>query len=419
MTLMQFIYFKDPLYGFIEIPIILQPIIDSFELQRLRRIKQLTGAEFVYPGANHTRFEHSLGTFHLASKLINQLQKNKEAEISREEELEIQASALLHDIGHGPFSHTFEEILEYVYGKSHEDITESLIKKSEITANLESIGLDPQKIAQLATGRYNHEKKYYLDQIICSAIDCDSLDYLIRDSYHCGASFGTIDVQRIIQQADILENWNLGFSVKCLPNLESYLLSRLNSFRTIYFHKTSRGVQLLLVKAMKLILAHLDLTPFLPQKYVQWDDSSMWQVLRTHEKTKTIIDNIQRRKLPKVIFERHGFSEHQMVFKKSGGISGLVTEIAQKIHVPEDNLLIDTPVTPSIPYFSSINIRPNEIPIFKHNRNQEKQELSITEESVIFSLLQNKKIQSFRIYTTGKNSESIKNIDWGFLEAYF
>ncbi len=416
---MQFIYFKDPLYGFIEIPKVLKSVVDSLELQRLRRIKQLCGVEFVYPGANHTRFEHSLGTFHLASKFINLLQKNLEAEISKEEGLEILASALLHDIGHGPFSHTFEEILEQIYAKSHEDITEALIKKSEITENLVDIGLNPKKISQLATGRFNHEKKFYLDQIVCSAIDCDSLDYLIRDSYHCGAQFGTIDVQRIILQAGVLENCNLGFNVKCLPNLESYLLSRLNSFRTIYFHKTSRGVQLLLVKAMKEILPELELTPFKSQKYLLWDDSSMWQVLKSHEKTRSIIDNIQRRKLPKVIFEKHSFAEDKLIFKKSGNVSELLAEIAQKIQVPEDDLLIDTPITPSIPYFSSINIRPNEIPIFKNNRNEEKQELSITEESFIFSLLKDKKIQSFRVYTTGKDPETYKNVDWGFLEAYF
>src|SRR4030043_332636 len=199
---MQFIHFKDPIYGFIEVPKNLKIVIDSFELQRLRRIRQLTGVEFVYPGANHTRFEHSLGTFHLASRLVNQLQKNSGVEISKDEEFEIQISALLHDIGHGPFSHTFEEILEAVYKKSHEDVTEDLIKKSEIADTLRSIGVDPKKISQLATGRNNREKNYFLDQIICSAIDCDSLDYLIRDSYHCGSQFGTIDVQRIILQAD-------------------------------------------------------------------------------------------------------------------------------------------------------------------------------------------------------------------------
>lgn len=416
---MQFIYFKDPLYGFIEVPKVLKPVIDSLELQRLRRIKQLCGADFVYPGANHTRFEHSLGAFHLASKLINQLQKNLEADISKEEELEILTSALLHDIGHGPFSHTFEEILAQLYGKSHEDITASLIKKSEITDTLVRIGLNPKKISQLATGRFNHERKYYLDQIICSAIDCDSLDYLIRDSYHCGAQFGTIDVQRIILQAGVLKNCNLGFNIKSLPNLESYLLSRLNSFRTIYFHKTSRGVQLLLVKAMKEILPELGLTPFQSQKYLLWDDSSMWQLLKVHKKTEGIIDNIQRRILPKVIFEKHSFSEDKIIFKKSGNVPELLAEIAQKIHIPENDLLIDTPITPSIPYFSSINIRPNEIPIFRYNRNEDKQELAITEESFIFSLLKDKKIQSFRIYTTSKDAETYKNVDWNFLEAYF
>jgi hypothetical protein len=417
---MQLIYFKDPLYEFIELPKILKPIVDSLEMQRLRRIKQLTGAEYVYPGANHTRFEHSLGTFHLASKFVDQLRRADQAEITDSEELEVQIAALLHDIGHGPFSHTFEEILELLYNKNHEEITEQLVESSEIAETIRTLGLDPHKIGQIATGRYNFEdKNFFFNQLISYSIDSDSLDYLIRDSYHCGSRFGIIDVQRILLQAGIMENWNLGFNVKSLPNLESFLLSRLNSFRTIYFHKTSRGVQLLLVKAIKKVLDELNLSTFTPEQYLQWDDISMWQFLRTNDVTCPIIHDIERRKLPKMIYERPIFSQEGV--QQPGlnlNLGEITEEVAQKINLDEEEVLIDTPFAYSVPYYSSINTRPNEIPIFKEDANGKKEELSITEESVIFNLLKDKNIQAFRIYTMNSHPYPL-DLDWSFLDAYF
>jgi len=416
---MQFIYFKDPLYEFIELPKSLKPIVDSFEMQRLRRIKQLTGAEYVYPGANHTRFEHSLGTFHLASKFLDHLKRTEQADISESEELEIQIAALLHDIGHGPFSHTFEEILELLYDKNHEEITELLVQSSEIAQTIEQLGLDPKKIALLATGRYNFEEKnYFFNELISYSIDSDSLDYLIRDSYHCGSRFGIIDVQRILLQAGIMENWNLGFNVKSLPNLESFLLSRLNSFRTIYFHKTSRGVQLLLVKAMKMVLDELNLYTFTPDIYLQWDDISMWQLLRNNARTQPIIRDIEHRKLPKMIYERPIFSKEGLEPTFNRELPDMIAEIAQRLNLDLEDVLIDTPFAYSVPYYSSINTRPNEIPIFKEDVSGTKVELSITEESVIFSLLKDKNIQAFRVYTLNNHPAQI-SVDWTFLDQYF
>lgn len=415
---MQFIYFKDPLYEFIALPRSLKSIVDSVELQRLRRIKQLMGAEYVYPGANHTRFEHSLGTFHLATQFITHLKQTDQIDISASEEQEIQIAALLHDIGHGPFSHTFEEILDVLYEKNHEEITELLIQSSTIAHLIEQLGLDPRKIAQLATGRYICEgKNYFANELISYSIDSDSLDYLIRDSYHCGSQFGIIDVQRILLQAGIMENWNLGFNVKSLPNLESYLFSRLNSFRTIYFHKTSRGVQLLLVKAMKIVLSELGLQPFDPASYLAWDDIAMWQFLRTHVNTQAIIRDIERRKLPKMVYEKPIFSTGKLMPPSRDNPEELIAEISRHVHIDPECILVDTPFAPSVPYYSSINLRPNEIPIYKEDTSGIKVELSITEESQIFRLLKDQNIQAFRIYTT--TSHLIPPcIDWTFLETY-
>jgi HD superfamily phosphohydrolase len=179
-------FIKDPLYGYVAITPLEKDIIDTRVVQRLRRLRQLAGAEFVYPGANHTRFEHSLGAMHLAGLL---------AENITEDEMEIQSlrlAALLHDIGHGPFSHIFEEILAK-QDRNHEDITTWLIQKSELADILKDGGFDPKDLSRLAIGKLVSKSKLYLNQVIRSSVDVDKLDYIVRDSFHTGAEYGSVD----------------------------------------------------------------------------------------------------------------------------------------------------------------------------------------------------------------------------------
>ncbi|MCE8427640.1 MAG: HD domain-containing protein, partial [Candidatus Methanoperedens sp.] len=155
---------RDPIHDYIELDELALALVDTPEIQRLRRIRQLGFSNLVYPGANHTRFEHSLGVYHLASHLVMQFEKH--------EQMELLAAALLHDMGHGPFSHATEPIIQKYTRKSHDDV-EGLLKKGAISDVLEKYSLSASTIASHIKGQT------YQGQIINSEIDVDRMDYLV------------------------------------------------------------------------------------------------------------------------------------------------------------------------------------------------------------------------------------------------
>ncbi|MEM4246374.1 MAG: HD domain-containing protein, partial [Candidatus Bathyarchaeia archaeon] len=236
---------KDPLYGYIRISEFEKEIIDTMPFQRLRRIRQLSGAEYVYPAANHTRFEHSLGSLHLAGLIC----ENMPRELDGVDVESLKTAALLHDLGHGPFSHIFDPILIKYLSKTHEDMTEWLIRESEVS---EVLGkrLDPSRVSRLAVGRLGEGGRPFMDQVISSAFDVDKMDFVVRDSYHTGAEYGYTDIYRLIYNMDVCDNI-LTINSSALSTLEAFLLARLESFKTIYFHRASRAAQIMLVKALE------------------------------------------------------------------------------------------------------------------------------------------------------------------------
>src|SRR6056297_706618 len=162
---------NDPIHGFIIFPNSITKIVDSFEFQRLRRIKQLSGADHAFPGANHTRFEHSLGVAALALRLMNNLINIHDLEFSEFDIKKCIISALCHDLGHGPFSHNFESLLLEKTDLDHEDYTQKIIKNSKITDTIRDLGYNEKKIASIATGRAIgkiDEKESIISQIITS-----------------------------------------------------------------------------------------------------------------------------------------------------------------------------------------------------------------------------------------------------------
>ncbi|MHA1700123.1 MAG: HD domain-containing protein, partial [Promethearchaeota archaeon] len=194
-------FVKDSLYNYIAIPEYFEPLIDSIPVQRLRRIRQLAGTEYVYPGATHSRFEHSIGVMYLSTRLCELLNQNSEYETGQrimtdDEQKAVISAALLHDIGHGPFSHIYERLYESEK-KNHEYITRWLIKEY-LASVIEGLSLDVEMVAKIATGMSVSKEKLYLSQIVAGTIDCDSLDYLVRDSYYTGALIGNLDVSRIL-----------------------------------------------------------------------------------------------------------------------------------------------------------------------------------------------------------------------------
>lgn len=193
-------FIKDPIYGYIRLTETEKRILDTGPVQRLRRIRQLSGAEYVYPAATHTRFEHVLGTMYLAGVVV----ENLPAKLDEGEKKAVKVAALLHDVGHAPFSHLFEPILQKYVGKTHEDMSTSIILNSELSNVLQHEGLDPNLVSRLCVGRFEDPKRAYLDQIIRSSVDVDKMDFVLRDSYHTGAGYGGVDIFRLIYTMDVL-----------------------------------------------------------------------------------------------------------------------------------------------------------------------------------------------------------------------
>ncbi|MGC8870771.1 MAG: HD domain-containing protein [Brevinematia bacterium] len=180
---------RDPLYGFIEFPSSISPILSTLPLIRLTRIKQLAHTYLVYPSAVHTRFEHSIGTYHIAGLMAHKL------DFKKEEVENIQLAALLHDIGHGPYSHPFEDVMRYITGDenfSHKRVGEIVIENE---SSLKKVLSNERRKRVLEI--YNEQS--LASDIISGSLDADKLDYLRRDAYHTGVSYGIFDYERIIR----------------------------------------------------------------------------------------------------------------------------------------------------------------------------------------------------------------------------
>lgn len=232
--------FNDPVHGFIKIPYdIIFDIIEHPYFQRLRRIKQLGLTDYVYPGANHTRFHHALGAFHLMQKAIFTL-RQKEIEISLEEEQAALIAILLHDIGHAPFSHTLEySILDDV---SHEFVSLLYMKKFN-----EEFGGKLDLAIKIFQNQY-HRKFFH--QLISGQLDVDRLDYLTRDSFFTGVSEGVINYNRIIDMISVQDD-NLVVEAKGIYSIEKFLISRRIMYWQVYLHKTVICADEMLIKLLE------------------------------------------------------------------------------------------------------------------------------------------------------------------------
>jgi HD superfamily phosphohydrolase len=217
---------RDPVHGYVKLDDFAQALIGTPQMQRLRWIKQLGLANLVYPGANHTRFEHSLGAYHLARVLADHLR------LDEEEKLKVGAAAILHDIGHGPLSHATEAALSPFLRREHESVID-LLRKSELREVLGEHGLLPQEIQSTINGENR------LGQIVSSEIDADRMDYLIRDSHYTGVAYGVIDHLRLIKMMKV----HLGDLVVESGGIQaatSFLISRLLMHPAVYYHHVCR-----------------------------------------------------------------------------------------------------------------------------------------------------------------------------------
>lgn len=231
---------NDPIHGFIRLPKgIIFDLIEHPYFQRLRRISQLGLSSLVYPGAYHTRFHHAIGAMHLMTKAIESL-RSKGHDITDEESLGAEIAILLHDIGHGPFSHALEHSISH--NISHEQISSLFMKK----LNKEFEGKLDVAI-QIFEGNY---KKNFLHQLVTSQLDVDRMDYLKRDSFYSGVQEGIIGSERIIHMLNIVDD-NLVVESKGIYSVEKFLIARRLMYWQVYFHKTVVCAEQMLIQILK------------------------------------------------------------------------------------------------------------------------------------------------------------------------
>jgi len=316
---------RDPVFGFIRINEIEGEIVSSPIFQRLRRIRQLAFAHLVYPGALHTRFEHSLGVCHIAGLLANMLG------VEANEKRLIRLAALLHDIGHGPFSHVSEEALE-IYtdrekfpntlkktDKIHEQITAEIIK-SDSSWNQHISGTDRDIIVKILGPGYGDP---LLHSIVSGPIDADKQDYLLRDSHFCGVKYGVFDMSQLHRElrsvADPAEGKHLMISEDGIPALEQFVLAKYHITNQVYRHRVrlitdqmlirsiTLGIDFDQIEELKQIYTY-DGTPDFLKKYLAWDDSK-FLITFTDDKFKgkychDLLTRLNERRLLKEIYKK-------------------------------------------------------------------------------------------------------------------
>ncbi|MFV0561060.1 MAG: HD domain-containing protein [Enterococcus sp.] len=240
--------FRDPVHNYIHVQHqVILDLINSKEVQRLRRIKQLGTASFTFHGAEHSRFGHSLGVYEISRRICDIFERNYSLEKvgpggwDDRERLVTLCAALLHDIGHGPYSHTFE----HIFHTNHEALTVEIITSPETEVyqilNRVEAGF-PEKVASVITKTYPNPQ---VVQMISSQIDADRMDYLLRDAYYTGTEYGTFDLTRILRVIRPYEK-GIAFSMNGMHAVEDYIVSRYQMYVQVYFHPVSRGMEVIL-----------------------------------------------------------------------------------------------------------------------------------------------------------------------------
>ncbi len=293
--------FRDPIHGFVRLSENEVKLVDSPVFQRLRRIHQTGMTHIVYHGAEHNRFGHSIGAIEFASQAFHSINDRNPGVLgSNVEEIErnrclLRLAALLHDIGHAPFSHAAEALFplkneEKAERYSHEDYTAAILKDSELTPVLEAtfckdLGIKIDEIALLVEGKAVEPK--VLPQLMSSDLDIDRMDYLLRDSLYTGVLYGHYDYQRLIRTLTVNpDTGDLAVEFGGLHSATALILARYFMFIQVYFHKTRRIYDLLLDKFLSSVLPEGTFPP--PdkiEKFLKWDDVRVNQLVAEHRDT--------------------------------------------------------------------------------------------------------------------------------------
>ncbi|WP_247728575.1 HD domain-containing protein [Halovivax limisalsi] len=323
---------KDSVHDHIAVEGVARALLDTPALQRLRRISQLGTVSLVYPSANHTRFEHSLGVYHVACEALDQLG------IEGIQADRITAAALVHDVGHGPYSHNLEDLIHRETGRYHDDV-EALLESGEIGDVLREHDLDPSRIASLVAG----EGRY--GQLVSGELDVDRMDYLVRDAHHTGVPYGTIDYGRLIRELTFVDG-ELVLGAGNVQTAESLLVARALMNPTVYSHSAARISKAMLRRAAA---SMLEAGATDGETLSRMDDHELLVSLRSCEASAALVRRLDRRRL----YKRGVWAEIDdvpggIIEADHGTIRRFEGEIADRAEVPPEHVILDVPDRPSM-----------------------------------------------------------------------
>lgn len=343
---------SDPIHGSIYLSEVERAIIDTPVFQRLRRIRQLAGAHLTYPGAQHSRFEHSLGTMHTAGRAGQVL--NEKGYIDKDEIQTLRLAALLHDVGHGPFSHLFEEVVAEKGNITHEDIGRRIIGQTEIKEILKKYGFNVGSVSTLSFGQ---SRTLFLNEVIAGPLSADVMDYLQRDSYFTGTEYGKVDAERLLSSFEVYSK-RLALDRAALYSFESLMISRYEMFKAVYFHKTVRSAEVMLLRSMILADEELHLTTCPLSEYLELtDDATMVKLTMLPRKNdglklaSRLATDYRDRKLLKCVFDKLLHKSDSIVRKvfSRNLLRTMRDEIADIARVEPNSVYIDASKAPSVP----------------------------------------------------------------------
>jgi uncharacterized protein len=390
----------DPVHKYIRFSQVEKQLIDSPAFQRLRRIRQLAGAHLVYPSAQHSRFEHSLGAMHVAG-LAGETLLGKGYIDHAEVIQDLRLAALLHDIGHGPFSHLFEEVLEYHCNTSHEELGKKIMMQSEIADILGRYGYSTHQICRLSFGQ---SKVNFMNEIISGGLSADIMDYLPRDGLFTGAEYAKLDYHRLVSSLEVSKN-RLAINRSALNSLESMLISRYEMFKAVYFHKTVRSAEVMLLRSMIAADEALGLTNTSLHKYLTLTDEATLERLCTLSGRYAFSGKMARdyrdRRLLKSVYEKFLHKrDRQRMDRKA--LEALASHIAHVADVDSNYVFVDVSRAPSMPLTPSKEEMYSVLVVDKDRvYEMPMSEIPLVESiSGFFDML--------RVYTTSENREKVE-----------
>ena len=324
---------KDSVHGHVRLGPIATDLIDTPAFQRLRHIKQLSTVRLVYPSANHTRFEHSLGVYHLACAAIGEL------DVDADTAAHVRAAAMLHDVGHGPYGHQTEGIIRRRTGRDHDEVAWLVTDADRaVTAVLERHGLDPSRVASLIGGAGP------LGPLISGELDVDRMDYLVRDAHHTGVPYGTVDTGRLVSALRLTPADELVLTEGNVATAESLLLARSLMNAVVYRHHVSRVAGAMLERACE---QYLDRSAVDASRFRRLADHELLVGLRDH--VPALGRRIERRDL----YKRAVWAGIERVPAGTVGATrpderAAEREIAEAAELGRDQVVVDVPSRPTV-----------------------------------------------------------------------